>query len=105
MHIENKIDVFGSAPLHEVIEQVKTFSVIARKELVMDWNADGVKARLMDQVDIIASDIGIAPGVPKSSGPFSADQFGHESLESLVRIAYGRRTATCIPQAPSNCPG
>ena len=64
VHVENQVESVGTAPTHHIVDTLETIMtschthvILIRKQLVIEWQADGIGTCTGYEVDIITGDI------------------------------------------------
>src|SRR5580704_9567836 len=90
MQIKDQIQMFGSAPSDQLVEQLEAIGVVTFKQAVMERNSNRVEARPMQERDVLPSDVVLAVLPPEFRRPFWSKQLEHQrsNLSGRLRATF-----------------
>src|SRR5258708_27436463 len=86
MQIKDHIQIFGTAPQDQPVQQLETFRVVALKKAVMQRNSNGVEASPMQERDVLPRDVVLAVLLPECVRPFRSKQLQHQRTDLTRRL-------------------
>ncbi len=86
MHVEDDVHVIFRGPADDAIHEAKAFVVAGREEFVVEGNADGIEAGVVEKLDIVLGDVGVAILIPELRSFFGTDELVDEVFNLARRL-------------------
>jgi hypothetical protein len=86
VHVDDDIEAFLAGPLNDAVQQGESFGIIGLKELVVNWDADGIETGLVQKMNIIAGDVVFSILMPENCRIVRTEQFGYEAFDLTSRL-------------------
>lgn len=93
VHVENQVKSIELAPVYHLVHHTEAFAsvvfahiVLVGKELVVEWQANGVGTRLLNEGDVGSRDVVVLEGLPELTCEVGTRQLANHVVDHPLAV-------------------